>query len=325
MRAVWYERQGPAAEVLQVGELADPEPADGEVRVRVLLSGVNPGDVRKREDSFGHGMAHPRVVPHSDGMGVVDRVGPGVDPARLGSRVWLWGAQSYRAFGTAADLVVVPEHLAVALPDEVDDELAACLGIPGITAHRCILGDGPVAGRTVLVHGLLGGVASMAAALARRDGATVIGTVRRTTDLAEAEGLADHVVALDDDPAGRVRSLAPRGVDRVVEVALAANLDLDRQVLAQHGVISAYASDQPEVVLPFWPMLFDNLSLRLVGSDDFTPAQREAAVADLTAAAAEGWLRPRIAEPLPLEQCARAHDLVAAGSRERQLLRVQQP
>lgn len=232
------------------------------------------------------------------------------------------GAQSYRTFGTAAQFVVLPDHQAVDLPEGVSDELGACLGIPGITAHRCVFGDGPVRDRVVLVHGLLGAVASTAAALARRGGARVIGTVRRSSDVAGARELADHVVPLDDEPASRIADLAPAGVDRVVEVALAANLELNRLVLGQHGGISAYASDRPEVVLPFWPMLFENLSLRLVGSDDFTPAQREAAVADLTAAAAEGWLRPRIAEPVPLECCAEAHDRVAAGSRERQLLRV---
>jgi alcohol dehydrogenase-like protein len=153
MRAVWYDRQGPAAEVLQAGELPDPQPGPGEVRVRVGFSGVNPGDTKKRRGWLGSSMPYPRVIPHSDATGVVDAVGEGVASSRIGRRVWVYGAQSYPAFGTAAEHTVVPESLAVDLPDEVSDEVGACLGIPGITAHRAVFGDGPVIGATVLVHG----------------------------------------------------------------------------------------------------------------------------------------------------------------------------
>src|SRR3954451_5843434 len=179
VRAVWYDWQGPASEVLQRGEVPDPRPGPGEVRVRVRFSGVNPGDTKKRRGWLGSSMPFPRVIPHSDGAGVIDAVGAGVDAARTGRRVWVLGAQSYRAFGTAAQFTVVPDHLAVDLPDEVPDELGACLGIPGITAHRAVFVDGPVAGSTVLVHGVLGGVGRLAAQLALRGGATGIGTVRR--------------------------------------------------------------------------------------------------------------------------------------------------
>src|SRR3954451_15387296 len=135
MRAAWYERPGPAAEVLEVGELSNPEPGPGEVRVQLTVSGVNPGDTKKRGDWVGSGLPYPRVIPHSDGAGVVDAVGDGVVAARIGARVWVYGAQSYRPFGTAAQYSVVPADQAVELPDEVGDELGACLGIPGITAH----------------------------------------------------------------------------------------------------------------------------------------------------------------------------------------------
>ena len=166
MRAAWYERQGPSAEVLRVGEMATPSPGPGEVRVRVHFSGVNPGDVKKRSGIEGALMPFPLVVPHSDGSGVLDAVGVGVDPARIGSRVWTYGAQSYHPFGTAAEYTVVPDHLAVDLPDEVSDETGAGLGIPGVTAHRAVFADGPVSGTTVLVHGVLGAVGSIAAQLA---------------------------------------------------------------------------------------------------------------------------------------------------------------
>ena len=136
MKAAWYERQGPPASVLVVGEMTTPEPGLGEVRIRVAASGINPGDVKKRQDAFGVGMPFPRVVPHSDGAGVIQAVGSGVSAARVGERVWCFGAQSYRPFGTAAEYVVVPTEQAVPLPDRVSFEQGACLGIPGITAHR---------------------------------------------------------------------------------------------------------------------------------------------------------------------------------------------
>jgi NADPH:quinone reductase len=157
---------GPAAEVLQVGELPAVEPGRGEVRVRLTVSGANPGVMKKREGWLGSSMAFPRIVPHSDGAGVIEAVGAGTDQARVGRRVWVYGAQSYRAFGTAAQATVVPEALAVDLPDAVSDVMGACFGIPGITAHRAVFADGPVRGQTVLVHGVRGAVSSLAAQLA---------------------------------------------------------------------------------------------------------------------------------------------------------------
>ncbi len=158
MRAAWYDRQGSAQNVLTIGEITTPEPAPGEVRVRLHYSGINPGDTKKRRGWHGSTMPYPRVVPHSDGAGVIEAIGDGVDPSRIGQRVWVYGAQSYRAFGTAAEYTVVPSDLAVHLPDAVTDEIGACLGIPGITAHRAVFADGPVTGQTIIVQGVLGGV-----------------------------------------------------------------------------------------------------------------------------------------------------------------------
>jgi len=322
--AAWYDRRGPAAEVLRTGELPNPVPGPGEVRVRIHLSGINPGDTKKRGGFFDSAMPFPRVVPHSDGAGIVDAVGDGVDPARVGRRVWVHGAQSYRAGGTAAQLTVVPSDLAVELPDAVTDELGACLGIPGITAHRAVFADGPVEGSTVLVHGLLGGVGALAAQLARWGGADVIGTVRREADVPLVPALtATRVVALDGaDPVEAVRGLAPHGVDRVIEVSFSDNVDLDAAVVRNGAVIAAYATRAERPDMPFWPMLFDNVTIRLLGSDDFPAAAKQQASADLTRAAAEGALEVPTAEPLPLEQVARAHDLVDTGARQRVLVRV---
>lgn len=261
MIAAWYDRQGPAADVLRVGEMPTAEPGPGDVRVRLRLSGVNPGDIKKRQSWLGSSMAFPRIVPHSDGAGVIEAVGQGADPARIGRRVWVYGAQSYRPFGTAAQATVVPSALAVGLPAQVSDEMGACFGIPGITAH--------------------------------------------------------HIVALRSDPAATaavIRDLAPDGVDRVVEVALSANADLDAAVVRNGAVVAAYASPQERPELPFWPMLFANVTIRLLGSDDFPQAAKDAAARDLTAAAAQGALSVAVARTFPMVQIAAAHELVESGS-----------
>jgi NADPH2:quinone reductase len=309
VRAAWYDRQGPSS-VLQVGELPTPEPGDGEVRVRVTRSGINPGDTKKREARF-TGMAYPRVIPHSDGAGTIDAVGPGADASRVGRRVWVHGAQSYRPFGTAAEYVVVPEALAVELPDAVSDDLGASLGIPGITAHRAVFQDGPVTGLTVLVQGVRGGVSSLAAQLATWGGASVIGTVRSGTP-AGLPGVGS-VVALDDDPAAAIRRIAPDGADRIVEVAFDANIDLDAAVIANLGTITAFATGADRPAIPFWPMLFQNTTIHLIGSDDFPPDAKAHAAADLTAAAAAGALSAPVAAVYPLERIAEAHDAVDSG------------
>lgn len=326
MIASWYDRQGPAADVLRVGELPDPRPGPGEVRVRVTVSGVNPGDTKKRRGWQGSSMPFDRVIPHSDAAGVVDAVGAGVEARRVGTRVWVYGAQSYRPFGTAAQYTVVPAGQAVPLPDHLGDELGASLGIPGITAHRTVFADGPVDGATVLVHGVLGGVGSLAARLARWGGASVIGTVRRGSDLDRVDGaVVSHAVALDqDDPAGAVRAHAPDGVDRVIEVSLSDNADLDAAVVADNAVIAAYATRADRTELPFWPLLFANVTLRLLGSDDFPVVAKRQAARDLTAAAAVGALAVDVAGRHPLEEIAAAHDRVDAGGHGRILVTVAQ-
>jgi NADPH2:quinone reductase len=312
--AAWYDRQGPPAQVLQVGELPPAEPGPGEVRVRLAVSGANPGDMKKRQGWLGSPMAFPRIVPHSDGAGVIEAVGPGADPARVGERVWVYGAQSYRAFGTAAQTTVVPEALAVGLPDTVGDETGACLGIPGITAHRAVFADGPVSGKTVLVHGVRGSVSSLAAQLARWAGATVIGTVRNDAEAEQvSQAAADHVVSLQSDPASAIRRLAPDGVDRIVEVALSANADLDVAVVRNGAVVAAYASPGDRAELPFWPMLFANVTIRMLGSDDFPQDAKNAAARDLTDAAAQRALSVAVAEVFPLGQVAAAHELIESG------------
>ncbi len=266
-------------------------------------------------------MPFPRVIPHSDGSGVVEAVGEGVDEGRVGQRVWVFGAQSYRPFGTAAEFTVVPSWQAVELPDGVSDEVGACLGIPGITAHRAVFGDGPVAGQSVLVQGVLGGVGSLAAQLAVWGGARVIGTVRHGADLERVPTREVHAVALDRrEPAAAIRNLEPDGVDRIIEVAFSDNVDFDAAVAKNQTVIAAYATRQERPDFSFWPMLFDNVTIRLLGSDDFPVEAKRQAAADLTAAASDGALSIGIEPLLPLERIAEAHEQVDAGSPNRVLL-----
>jgi NADPH2:quinone reductase len=328
MRAAWYDQRGPARTTLVVGEVPDPDPGPGEVRIAVAVSAISPGDVKKRAGWQGAPMPFPRVIPHSDGAGVIDAVGSGVDHDRIGQAVWCYGAQSYRAFGTAADHVVVPEALAVPLPDGVGSpdlaEQAACLGITGITAHRAVLADGPVSGLTVLVHGATGGVGSVATQMARRHGAAVIAVVRQEDQRSRALALGAHHVFMTDQPglALRIREVAPGGVDRIAEVDLGAHIDLDAEVIAVGGVISSCFSSVDRPTVPYWTLGFADTTLRLLGSDDFAPAVKAQAAAELTAALGEGALRSPIAHRLPLEEIARAHELVEAGSPGRVLLEL---
>ena len=275
MRAAWYEKQGPAGDVLNVGTVPDPIPGPDDVRIRIAASGVNPGDIKKRQNAFDYGMPFPRVIPHSDGAGVVDLVGHGVPAEWVGRRVWCYGAQSYRPFGTAAEFVVVPRALTAPLPDGASFEQGACLGIPGITAHRAVHIAGPVAARTVLVQGAAGAVGICAVQLARRAGATVIASVRSSPDEAVARRAgAHHVVRAGDGLIADVRGLAPDGVDHVVEVAFGANVATDQEVLAIGGSIAAYATDAATPIIPFWPLLFKNIRVFFLGSDDFPATQR---------------------------------------------------
>ena len=328
MKAAWYEQQGPADEVLVVGEMPDPEPGPGEVRIAVRFSGINPGEVKKRRDAFGSGMRFPRVIPHSDGSGIIDRVGEGVSPSRVGERVWCFGAQSFRPFGTAAEAVVVPEDRVVHLPEAIDLAQGACLGIPGITGHRAVHVAGPVEGRTVLVQGGAGAVGLAAVGVASDSGARVLATVRspEDEDTAKAAG-ADVVIRTDgaseDDIAHRVMETAPDRVDHVVEVAFHANIRIDRRVLRDGGSVACYATGDPEPTIPFWPLVFRNITLFFLGSDDFSITEKRAAGQQLTTMLEKGWIGYRVAHRYPLNEIAEAHRQVeGARTRGRVLLEL---
>ena len=316
MRAAWYEKQGPAREVLVVGEMPDPRPAAGEIRIRIAASGINPGDIKKRQDSFGVGMPYTRVIPHSDGAGRVDQVGEGVPPDWVGRAVWCYGAQSYRAFGTAAEFTVLPIDHVAPLPEKVSPEQGACLGIPGITAHRAVHVGGDVAERIVLVQGAGGAVGMCAVQLARYAGARVIGTVRSSSEEPAARAAGAHEVVLNDTAlAERVKALAPEGIDHIVEVAFGANIEADVEMLKMGGSIGAYATDNATPKIPFWLMVFKNIRVFFLGSDDFPAEAKVAATHDLNAALQAGWPGFEIGERIPLSEIARAHELVEHPAR----------
>jgi NADPH2:quinone reductase len=311
MRAAWYDRQGPAREVLTIGEMRDPEPALGEVRIRVVASGVNPGDVKKRQDAFGYGMPYPRVIPHSVGAGVVDRVGSGVAAEWLGQRVWCYGAQSYRPFGTAAEYTVVPVEQVAKLPDHVTFEQAACLGIPAITAYQAVNIAGDMRDRTVLVQGGAGAVSICAIQLARRAGAHVIATVRSPSDVSTALSAgAQHVEVAGEYLIERVRELVPRGVWHIVEVAFGANIAADVELLEIGGSIAAYASDVAALEVPFWALIFKNIRMFFLGSDDFPVQVKRLAANATNEALSAGWKGSEIAHQFALSEIATAHERV---------------
>jgi NADPH:quinone reductase len=316
MRAALYDRHGPAGDVLRVQDVEPPEPGPGEVRVRIEASGVNPTDWKSRSG----GTARPIdgfQVPHHDGAGVIDAVGEGVPPERLGQRVWLWLAASGNRWGTAAQWSVVPGRRAVPLPASASAELGASLGVPAMTAHRCLFADGPVSGKTVLVAGGAGAVGHFAIELAKRAGARVITTVSgpQKAELA-AEAGADLVVNYrEPGAAGRISSFAgPGGVDHVVELALGANLELDLAVLAPGGRIVDYAAEPGDPVLPVRACMNANIVLRFVLLYGVPAAALSQAVADISTALDDGALTELPVTRFTLEEVAAAQDAVEDGA-----------
>ncbi|MFD0667021.1 NADPH:quinone reductase [Ramlibacter sp. MAHUQ-53] len=317
MKAAFYDRLGPAREVLQIADLPDPVPAPGEVRVRIRWSGVNPSDVKSRVGLRNPVMPFPRVIPHSDGMGVVDAVGDGVPAARIGQRVWLWNTAFKRAHGTACERVCVPQAQAVLLPDAVDDEVGACLGVPALTALHAVLMDGGVAGKTVLVSGGAGAVGHYAVQMASQLGAArVIATTSSEAKAALArEAGADDVVDYKTEPlARRVAELTGgRGVDRIIEVDMAANAAANLEMLRTGGECVVYGSGATPMPLPFFPLIQKNIQLKFFVVYNLAPADRERAEGVLAQMLARGRLQHQVAARLPLAEIAAAHEQVESG------------
>jgi NADPH:quinone reductase len=313
MKAALYKRTGPAAEVLRVEEIDRPQPGPGEVLVRVRASGVNPTDYKARSGAV------PRPVdgfqiPHQDGAGIIEAVGAGVSPGRVGERVWLLLAAAGRRWGTAAEWTVVPERQAVPLPDGASFDLGASLGVPAMTAYYCLFCDGPVDGQTVLVAGGAGAVGHFAIELAKRAGARVITTVSSPEKAALAEKAgADLVVNYRSaDAAQQIRAFAAP-VDRVIEVALGANLALDLALAGPGTTVVTYAAEAADPVLPVRACMTTNVILRFVLLYGVSPAALDRAAAGITAALAAGDLTGLPVHKFPLDAIVAAHEAAEAG------------
>ena len=324
MKAVVYRHTGPSSEVLEVVDMPTPEPGPGEVRVHVRYSGINPTDWKSRSGATSTGRpVEDFQIPHQDGSGVVDAVGAGVDPNRVGQRVWLWLAAYGRKWGTAAEWTVVPERQAVPLPEGTPFELGASLGVPAVTAHRCLFADGDVDGRDVLVTGGAGAVGHFAIELAKHGGARVAATVSSTekAELARDAG-ADVVVNYRDYDAQQQISAFSTRLARVVDVNLAANLQLDLAVAAPDTVVVAYAADGPDPTLPVRACMGANVVLRFMLLYTVPAAAIDAAVAGVTEALEAHALSELPIHRFPLEECAAAQDAVQHGVVGKVLLEV---
>jgi NADPH:quinone reductase-like Zn-dependent oxidoreductase len=319
MRAIVWHRTGPPAEVLEVVELPTPEPAPGQVLVRVAASGINPHDTKARAGWRGvrrwHDAEGPGFIPHGDGAGRVAAVGAGVPQARIGERVWVFGARGGR--GTCAEFCAVPAEQAVPLPPDVDAVQGACLGVPCLTAHLALFSDGPIEGRTVLVHGGAGAVGHAALRFATQAGAHVIATASTPEKQARARaaGAAEVFDYRAPDAAEAIlAATGGRGVDRIVEVDFGANQALDAAVIAPHGVVASYSSTrEPTPVLDYYAFARKGATLRFVQAMLLDGAARDAAVAATRAAVAAGWMRLPVAATFPIERTAEAHALAEAG------------
>jgi len=303
-----------------LGELPDPKPEAGEVRVKVRFSGLNPTDTKLRGGWDGAmEMPFPRIVPHQDGSGEIDRVGAGVPQARAGERVWIYEAQRGRAFGTAAEYVAVPAENAVALPEGASLETGACVGIAGMTAHRCLFQDGGIQGQTVLVAGGGGAVGHAAIQLAKWGGARVVTTVSRPEqeEIAREAGANLVVNRKSEDAAASIKAFTQgAGVDRAVEVAFEANLDLNRAVLKANGVISTYSSGPPGSAprIPFTQVMRQGITVHFILVYVMPREAHWAAARDLNAALQAGRYRPHVARTYRLERIAEAHDAQESGA-----------
>jgi NADPH2:quinone reductase len=315
MRAAFYEKNGAAREVLSVADVDTPQPGPGEVLVKLKTSGVNPSDVKAREGRT-RKIAYPRVIPHSDGAGTIEAVGDGVPGSRKGERVWVWNAQWKRAFGTCAEYVVLPAHLAVALPSHISDEAGACLGIPAMTAWNAVEVAGAAKGKTVLVTGGAGGVGHYAIQFAKAAGATVLTTVSSDAKAALArQAGADHTIDYKrENVAERVMALTGKaGIDAVVEMDVAANAKLYPGILHARSAVVIYGTGAAESTIPSQALLVNGIRLQFIYVYELTTAERTSAVSGITRMLENKTLINNVALTLPLKDIVAAHEAVEQG------------
>jgi NADPH:quinone reductase len=317
MKAAWYEKVGDARSVLTVGEVDIPKLGAGSVLVKVHASGINPSDVKQRSGWGGLTMRHSRVIPHNDGAGVIEAVGEGVSDERIGERVWIYEATLAQSLGTAAEYVVVASENAVFLPENTEFAGGACLGVPAMTAHHCVFQDGKVSEQTILVTGGAGAVGNYAIQLASWGGARVISTVSsdEKAEIARAAG-ADCIInyKIEDVPARVKEFTGKQGVDRVIDVDFASNLETNLKILKRNGVIATYASDseiQPQI--PFYSLVYKNITVHYVLVYVMDKAAHQAAIDDITTCLKAGVLHHAIAQRFQLSEIVTAHEMMESG------------
>lgn len=315
MRAAYYESNGAARAVLRLGDVPTLAPGPGEVRIKIMTSGINPSDVKAREGRT-RKIAYPRVVPHSDGAGVIDAVGDGVSKERIGARVWIWNAQWQRAFGTCAEYVVLPEAMAAPLPAHVSFEAGACLGIPAMTAYQAVAAAEAWAGSTLLVSGGAGGVGHYLIQFARERGAVCIATVSSDAKAELAKQAdADHTIDYKrEDVAARVMDLTDNaGVDCVIEMDLAVNGKLYPRLLRPRGSVVVYGMSAPELQIPAQWMLVNTITLKFIYVYELTHEERAAAIGEITRLLEAKRLINNVAKTFPLSEIVAAHEAVEGG------------
>jgi NADPH:quinone reductase len=319
MKAVWYERTGAAPDVLSFGDMPTPLAGPGEVRVRLEASGVNPADVGRRAGSYS-ALEFPRVIPNSDGAGIVDQCGAGVTRLHVGQRVWLFnGQRNGRAFGTAAEYITLAEHLVTPLPDHLSFAAGATLGIPAMTAWCCLFGDGPIAGQTILVTGGAGAVGHYAVQLAKWGGARVIATVSSSLKAEQARlAGADLVInyRTEDVIAKTMAFTEQRGVNRVVDVDFGGNVATTLKLMAMNSTIAVYATNgNRNPVVPMRELMEKCIALRTLVLFALPPALLAAAQADITKWLLAGERLHNIAAQFALSDTAQAHLAVEKGDK----------
>ena len=318
MKACWFGAFGAAQDALQQGDWPTPEPGPDEVLVQLHATGVNPSDVKKRAGAFPDLLDAGPVIPHSDGAGVVTAVGEGVSPSRVGERVFVYQAQYGRQLGSAAEYVALDSVRAPTLPENASFEVGACVGIPIMTAHRCVFADGPVADQLILVTGGAGRVGHYAIQWAHRAGARVIATASNEQDATACREAGAEAVVNHREPEWGQAVLDLTGgqkIDRVIEVEFGANLPELLQCVRTGATIATYSSTVvPEPALPFRTMMFMDLTVRMVIVYAMPEEAKAQAVADTQAALIEDALQHRIAETLPFDQMAKAHEIIEGGS-----------
>ena len=316
MRAAYYTELGTARDVLRIGEMDISEPGPGEIRVGIHVSGVNPSDWKARKRGRGGGMPFPLIIPHSDGAGVVDAVGEGVDTRRIGQRVWVMNGQWKRPFGTAAKAIVLPQKYVIPLPEGTDFADGACFGIPFLTAQRAITFDGEVRGQTLLIVGGAGAVGHHAIQVAKAKGARVLTTVSSPAkaEYTRAAGADEVINYRTEDVVKRVAELTDgRGADRIIELNLSANAPLYDRILAPGGTAIIYGTDAPMASVPAGAFIPRGAVLKWFIVYELSDAERDAGVADLNHMLAEGSLKTTIAARFALDDIAAAHDMVEAA------------